>query len=283
MIKLGEYNNLRVVRKSDLGYMLTDGKDEVLMHFKQATKELLDNEEVNVFIYSDKSKRLTATMIEPYATISNAGLVEVIEVLPGAGVFVNINTPKDILISKDYLPYKETEWPNVGDKLLIRLKLKGDILTGKPLNRFEIKELNGKPEYADFENVEGYICRVAEKGIGIVTVDNIYVFVPNHQFRGSIRLGQATNVCITKSIDGECYGTLNAHKEELIDTDKEIILKYLDEHHGIMKLTAKSSSEEIEKVFKMSRKAFKRAYGNLYKERLIEFDETKTYLVKKGI
>ena len=24
--------------------MLTDGKDEVLMHFKQATKDLLDNE-----------------------------------------------------------------------------------------------------------------------------------------------------------------------------------------------------------------------------------------------
>lgn len=283
MIKLGEYNNLKVVRKSDLGYMLTDGKDEVLMHFKQATKELLDDEMVDVFIYSDKSKRLTATMIEPYATMSKAGLVDVIDVLPGVGVFVNINTPKDILISKDYLPYKESEWPNVDDKLLIRLKLKGEILTGKPLNRFEIKELNSDPKYADYEQVNGYVCRTAEKGIGIVTVDNIYVFVPNHQFRGEIRLGQAVTVVITKTIDGECYGTLNAHKEELIDTDRETILKYLDEHHGIMKLTAKSSAEDIEKVFKMSRKAFKRAYGSLYKDRLIEFDDSKTYLIRKGI
>ena len=30
----------------------------------------------------------------------------------------------------------------------------------------------------------------------------------------------------------------------------------------------------------MSRKAFKRAYGGLYKERLIDFDEEKTFKVK---
>ena len=40
MINLGKYNKLKVVRKSDLGYMLTDGTDEILMHFRQATQEL---------------------------------------------------------------------------------------------------------------------------------------------------------------------------------------------------------------------------------------------------
>ena len=48
-----------------------------------------------------------------------------------------------------------------------------------------------------------------------------------------------------------------------------------------MKLTAKSSSEEVEALLKLSRKAFKRAYGGLYKDHLIEFDENKTYLTKK--
>lgn len=278
MIQLGEYNTLRVVRKSDLGYMLSDGKNEILMHFKQASEELKDNEEVSVFVYSDKEKRLTASMLKPYATISMPGLVEVVDVLAGVGVFVNINAPKDILISKDYLPFKEEQWPVVSDLLFIRLKTKGDILTAKPLNRFEIKELKSEVQYADYEHVDGYVCRIAEKGIGIITIHNVYVFVPNHQYRGNIRLGQMVNVCITKSIDGECYGTLNAHKEELMDTDKDLILNYLKEHNGIMKLTAKSSAEEIDKVFSMSRKAFKRAYGNLYKERIIDFDEEKTYL-----
>ena len=93
-------------------------------------------------------------------------------------------------------------------------------------------------------------------------------------------MGQEVNVTITKVVNGECYGTLNAHKEVLVDTDKEIILDYLKSHHGIMKLSAKSSSEEIERTLKMSRKAFKRALGSLYKERIVETDDEKTTLIK---
>lgn len=279
MIQLGEYNTLTVVRKSDLGYMLTDGKIEILMHFKQSLKELEDGEIVKVFVYADKEKRMTATMQEPLVTLEQANFVEVTEVLTGIGVFVSINTPKDIFISKDYLPFSTKEWPLIGDKLYIRLKKKKDILVGKPLNRFEIIELNKSISYADYEHRDGYICRIAEKGIGIITIDMAYVFVPTHQYRGDVRLGQAVNVCITKTLDHEFYGTLNAHKEELMDTDKEIILEYIKKNHGVMYLTAKSSAEEIEKVFHISRKAFKRAYGNLYKDRLINFDEEKTFLV----
>ena len=137
-----------------------------------------------------------------------------------------------------------------GEKLFIRLKQKGDILVGKPLNRFEIKELKTNMVYADYEAVNGVVCRIAEKGIGILTKDLVYVFVPSHQLRGVYHVGQEVMVTITKNVDGECYGTLNSRKEQMIDPDKEIILKYLEEHHGRMNLTAKSSSEEIEKVFK---------------------------------
>lgn len=280
MISLGDYNTLKVIRKSDLGYMLTDGNDEVLMHFKQALNELNIDDEVKVFIYSDKEKRLTATMQAPTATIYNAGYASVVEVLDGIGVFVNINTPKDILISKDYLPFDSNLWPIIGDKILVRLKVKGNILTAKPLNRFEIIELKANVNYLEREMISGNVIRIAEKGLGIITVDNMYVFVPNSQFRGSYRLGEEVKVTITKSLDGEYYGTLNDLKENMIDVDRKIILDYLNDHHGVMKLTAKSSSEEIEKIFKMSRKAFKRAYGGLYKDRIIDFDDTKTFIVK---
>ena len=66
----------------------------------------------------------------------------------------------------------------------------------------------------------------------------------------------------------------------MIDTDREIILNYLKLNNGIMYLTAKSSAEEVFDLLKMSRKAFKRAYGGLYKDRIIEFDDTKTKLIK---
>ena len=60
MILIGEELTLRVARISDLGYMLTDGKEDVLLHFKQALCEHKINDEVTVFIYSDKNKRATA-------------------------------------------------------------------------------------------------------------------------------------------------------------------------------------------------------------------------------
>lgn len=258
--------------------MLTDNKDEVLLHFKQATSEHKEGDSVKVFIYADKSKRLTATEAIVPATITEAGFASVVDILPGAGVFVNINTPKDLLLSKDYLPYNEKRWPSVGDKVFIRLKVKHDILTAKPLNRFDIKSLKSDSAYAIGEAVEGYPCHFSEKGMGIVTKGLKYVFVPYTQLRGEYHIGQEVVVTITKELDGEYYGTLNAHKEILMEGDREIILNYLKNHHGVMKLTAKSTSEEVEALLGMSRKAFKRAYGGLYKDELITFDEEKTLL-----
>lgn len=280
MINLGKYNKLKVVRKSDLGYMLSDGTDETLMHFKQANAELEIGKEVTVFVYSDKEKRPCGTMETVKSTIVEPGFVKVIEVLPKIGVFVDNNTTKDVLISKDYLPYSDEMWPQVDDTLFIRLKEKKNILIGKPLNRFDILELHSEFKYEDYQSVLGYVCRINEKGVGIVTVDKVYVFVPLSQLRGTYRMGQEVNVTITKVINGECYGTLNAQKEILVDTDKELILNYLKSHHGVMKLSAKSSSEEIERTLKMSRKAFKRALGSLYKERIVETDDEKTTLLK---
>ena len=134
--------------------------------------------------------------------------------------------------------------------------------------------------YAEKEQVTAYVLRIADKGLGLITKDLVYVFVPISQFRGKYRLGQEVKVTITKMLDREAYGSLNEHKEVLMDTDKETLLKYLESHNGVMPLTAKSSSDAVEKLFQMSRKAFKRAYGSLYKEHLIDFDEEKTYLRK---
>lgn len=48
MIEIGKRNTLRMVRKSDLGFMLTDGKEEILMHYKESLKELEENEQVTI-------------------------------------------------------------------------------------------------------------------------------------------------------------------------------------------------------------------------------------------
>ena len=280
MIKLGEYIELNVKRKSDLGYMLTDGKEEILLHFKQSLTEHEISDKVKVFIYSDKASRKTATEIEPFIDLEKSGFVKVVGKKEGTGVFVNINTPKDVLVSKDYLPYNEIFWPEVDDTLIAHLKVRGNNLSAKPLGRFDIIGLHKDVRYAEGEHVNGYVCKIAEGGIGIVTADYMYVFVPQTQLRGNHRLGEAVEVTITKLLDEEYYGMLNHQKEEMIDSDKELILEYIKKHNGRIKLTAKTEASIVEKELKISRKAFKRAYGGLYKDRIIDFDENETFLVK---
>jgi predicted RNA-binding protein (virulence factor B family) len=73
---------------------------------------------------------------------------------------------------------------------------------------------------------------------------------------------------------------LNHQKEEMIDGDKELILAYIKKHNGRIKITAKTEATIIERELKMSRKAFKRAYGGLYKDHVIDFDDEGTFLVK---
>ncbi len=280
MINIGEMNHLTVKRKSDLGYMITDGIEEILLHYKEANKELELNEEIDVYVYTDKENRKTATMSNPKLLINKADFVTVVNKIEGVGVFIDNNTPKDIFISKDYLPYDLEKWPNIGDLLYCELKIKKNSLTAKPVNRFDITAKYKNVKYAEKEQVKARVLRIADKGIGLISYDLVYIFVPISQFRGKYRLGEEVEVSITKMLDVEAYGSLNEHKEILMDTDKEIILSYLKEHNNTMPLTAKSSSEDVEKYFQMSRKAFKRAYGSLYKDHLIDFDENNTYLRK---
>ena len=280
MIKLGEFNELSVVRKSDLGYMLTDGKEEVLLHFKQSLSEHEISDKVNVFIYSDKSMRKTASELAPFITYDKPDFVSVVDSIPGVGVFVNINMPKDVLVSKDYLPYNEDFWPRKDDKLFCHLKVKKESLAAKPLSRFDIIGLHKDVAYAENEKVKGYVAKLAQNGVGIITVDAMYVFVPTTQLRGDYRLGQEVEVTITKALDEEYYGMLNHQKEEMIDGDKELILAYIKKHNGRIKITAKTEATIIERELKMSRKAFKRAYGGLYKEHVIDFDDEGTFLTK---
>lgn len=278
---IGEINKLKTLRKSDLGYMLSDGNEEVLMHFREATEELADEVDVDVFLYYDKKGRLCATMQKPYVTVSKPGFVKVVNIIPDLGVFIDNNCSKDFLVSKDYLPYNALLWPQIGDIILCSLKIKpNEVMVAKPLNRFEISEISKKVKYEIGEKKTAYVCRISERGYGMVTNDLEYIYVPFKMTRKEYRLGEMSDVTIiTNATEGFYLGSLIEIKEKMIDTDMALIIDFLKKNGGKMKYTAKSSAEEIELVFKMSRKAFKRALGTLYKEKIILTNDLETTLL----
>ncbi len=278
MIEVGRIQKFKVLRKSDLGYMLGLDENEVLLHFRQANQELEIDDVVEAFVYYDSEQRLAATLDNPFVTLEQSDFVEVVEIKKGFGVFVNNNLPKDMLLSKDYLSDDPKQWPQLGDKVLIRLKIKQNRLNAKLLNKSEILEkYNNITEYAVKEVVKATIVRATPKAYNAITETGTYIFIPIKQTRDTYRLGQEVDVTIISKQENEYVATLNPFKEELIDTDTKCILEYL-ENNDKLPLTSKSQSEEISKYFTMSRKAFKRALGNLYKEKRVYFDEINTYL-----
>ena len=67
--------------------------------------------------------------------------------------------------------------------------------------------------------------------------------------------------------------------KNVIDGDAGILLEKLKEK-GFLLLTDKSSPESIKFHMQMSKKAFKRAVGNLYKKKLIHILDDRIELVK---
>jgi predicted RNA-binding protein (virulence factor B family) len=67
----------------------------------------------------------------------------------------------------------------------------------------------------------------------------------------------------------------------VIDSDVEKVLaKLKDSREGFILITDKSSPDSIRFHMKMSKKAFKKAVGNLYKQKLIVIEEDRIVLVK---
>ena len=65
-----------------------------------------------------------------------------------------------------------------------------------------------------------------------------------------------------------------------IEPNSKRILEKLEDNNGFIPLTDKSSPEAIKNDLQMSKKGFKKAIGNLYKQRLILFKEDGIYLVQ---
>jgi len=112
-----------------------------------------------------------------------------------------------------------------------------------------------------------------------LTDDLVNVFVRHTMLESMPRLGSRVCATITFESPKGLSGSMIKNKELKIEDDRDIILGYL-RRKGSMPLTATSSPEEIKRVFNMSKKAFKRALGALYKDRSISFTDDQTVLNK---
>lgn len=281
-INIGEVNKFIVKRETDISYTLSPDDEElttyVFLHFNQATRKLEPGEKIDAFLYYDGKKRLCATMEEPFITTSKYGFVEAVEMIEQAGVFMNIGISKDILLSKDFLPANIRFWPKQGDVIPCILVEKSKQITAKIITPSDLVVKSPKLEIG--QTVSGRVVKVSNEGISICTPQYQFIFLHKSKIRKEYRLGEeVTCKIININERGNYHASTIQQKEYSRLSDSEIILNYLKNMGGVVPLGNSSTPEEINKYFKMSKSAFKRAVGALYKDRLIKIEDFKITLL----
>lgn len=266
---------LKVIRKTPIGYMLEGTDSDIFIHNNETLYELTVNDIVEVFLYYDSEKRLAATMSIPNVTVNNPGWTNVEDVINN-GVFVNIGISKGVLVGSDYLPYDKKLWPKRGDKLFIILKEKGNSLIGKVVNNNDAKKFSMEESININDTITGYVSRINNEGYILYTENLSIIYLHKTQVREVLHLGEKVDVRITKIDERGIHSTTIEQKENMIDKDKEVVLAYLKEHKFIYEDV---TPEFVLENFNMSKKAYKRAIGSLYKDRLIDFVDKK-YIIK---
>lgn len=281
-LKIAQMNTMTVVSSNQEGYALENEEGAIFLPKEEATRPLASNDNVDVFLYFDQSKNVTATMSKPLITAYEPAFVDVVDQKHGLGVFVHVGLKKDMLLSKDDLPHLKEEWPQKGDRVFCQLKAGRNQMVAKIPSRFQLlKRLQPEKEYEVGDEVEAYVFHLGPEGVVLFTEAGHELYVYYKHTRKNYRIGEKVQAKISYVTSRVKYNaTLTEQKELSLEKDAQKIYDYLL-GHPIMPFGDKTDPEAIFQTFHMSKAAFKRALGTLYKDKRVKIFPTETHLINK--
>ncbi len=271
MIYIGEKQKLKVLEKTDIGVYLSeidDNSEKVLLPRRLVPENIAINDVLNVFIYKDSEDRPVATTEEPKLDLGEIGILEVIEVTE-IGAFLDWGLPKDLL-----LPFiEQTTEVEEGKKYLVGVYLDKSerLCASMKVSSFLVVD----SPYKENDKVKGTIYSIDEEIGAFVAVDNKYeALIPNKEIDTELEVGQTIEARVTAiKEDGKIDLSLKKKAYKQMKDDTKILLDLIEANGGEIFLNDKSSPEDIKKQVNMSKNAFKRAIGGLFKARKIEFTD----------
>ena len=277
-MELGKINKVKVSKVEDKGYTLSDGNDkDVFLGKDQFKDELAEGDEVEVFIYNDANIEFIATTQKPAIQIEEFAFLKV-KAVNKYGAFVDWGLDDDLMV-----PFAEQtgrlEEENWYLFFLLLDDKTGRLILSRRINDFVFFE---EIDVKQGDEVDLLIYNQTDLGINCIV---------NNMFKGLIfRSDIHKNINPGDKIKGFVKqvredGKIDVVLEPLgykksIDKNTQIILDALNENDGFLELTDKSSPEDIKFVLGLSKKAFKRSLGNLYKQKVVELYKDGVKLVE---
>ncbi len=269
-IELGKYNQLKIVKEVDFGLYLDGGEEgEILLPARYVPYNYEIGQEIEVFIYLDNEERLVATTLKPYVQVGEFAYLQVSWVNQ-YGAFLDWGLMKDL-----FCPFREQKRKmEVGRSYIIHTHIDNEsfrIVASSKVEKYLSPE---KPPYAPDDEVSLLVWQHTNMGYKVI-IDNKYqgLVYDNQVFR-VLEIGDSLKGYIMQvREDGKVDVALQRSGRQQTLDFADTLLKYMERNGGRCYLHDKSPAEEIYDRFKVSKKVFKKAVGDLYKRRLIEITD----------
>lgn len=283
MIKLGEMQELEVIKKVDFGVYLKspdheNADDKILLPKKQVPENIQIGDKITVFVYRDSNDRIISTVNRPKIVIGEIGVLKVVEISQ-IGAFMNWGLEKDL-----FLPYRE----QIGE-----IRINGEYMVGLYVDKSNrlcatmnlFKVLRTDSPYKVNDEVKGTVFSL-KRGLGaMVAVEGKYLgLIHEGEILKPLRSGDTVEVRVSNiKEDGKLDLSLKDAPKLQIDRDGDRIFNELAKHKGFLPLNDNSSPEKIIEMLGMSKSSFKKGVGRLLKRGILEITKDGIKLTDKNI
>ena len=281
MIKIGEYNVLKVIKEKTMGVFLDDDDIGILLPKRFVPPGTKIGDELKVFLYHDGEDRIIATTQKPFGVLGDIVKLKVVSTNQ-QGAFLDWGLMKDLFIPRS----RQVSFMQPNGEYLVKIMMDeqtGRLYATEKLESFlSNKELTVKEmELVDLlvyrKSDLGYVVIINNQHTGVLHFNEVYRPIKiGDRFQGFIKKIYPENET------GEFMIDVAAGKPgyNRVEDESEKVLRLLRENNGYLPYHDKSSPEDIYSFFSMSKKTFKMTTGKLYKERKIEFTQTGVKLLE---
>ena len=277
MVKMGEYNFLKVTKERTMGVFLDNDAEGILLPNRYVPPGTKPGDELKVFLYFDSEDRPIATTQTPFGILGDIVKLKVVDVTH-QGAFLDWGLMKDLFIPKSQI---KTFMVKNGEYLV---KIILDERTGRltATEKLEPYLSNEILSIKEKEIVDLIVYRRTDIGYEVI-INNMHKgILHNNEIYRDIAIGDKFKGFI-KNILPENKIDVAAGKPgySRVEDEAEKIIRLLKENDGYLPYHDKSSPEDIYSFFQMSKKTFKMTTGKLYKQQKITFTITGIQLTEK--
>jgi predicted RNA-binding protein (virulence factor B family) len=276
MLKIGEYNDLTIAREASVGLYLSNGENEVLLPSKYCPKDYEIGEAISVFVLKDSEDREVATTESPKVLLNEFAFLKV-SAVNRVGAFLDWGMEKELMVpfSEQDTDMEEGRWYTIYMGLdLDTNRLYASSKLSRCLQNQHLSVKEG-------DKVPVRVYRKTDLGFSVIVNDeHIGLLYENEVFK-EVNVGDVFDAYVKKiRSDNKIDLALQpSGYDNFISEGSEAVYKEIEEAGGFIPVTDKSSPEDIYSIFHMSKKAFKKAVGDLYKQRKITISKDGMNLV----